>query len=67
MYNYTYDCLTDSDISGSNITGIYAYSLQQCVDACSTMNLVKDSITCKAITLDQAAYTAYRDRFGANC
>jgi hypothetical protein len=65
--NYQYDCSTDTNILGGDITGMYAYSLQQCIDACSTMNLVRGALICKAVALDRDALAAYRKNHGAIC
>jgi hypothetical protein len=50
-----------------DITGITAYSLQQCVDACSTMNEVEGTTKCRAVALSQALSDEYGHNRGANC
>ncbi|KAH7066642.1 hypothetical protein BKA63DRAFT_522871 [Paraphoma chrysanthemicola] len=63
-----YRCFKDTDINSiGDITGITAYSLQQCVDACSTMNEVEGTASCRAVALSQALSDEYGHNRGANC
>ncbi|KAH7080893.1 hypothetical protein FB567DRAFT_115092 [Paraphoma chrysanthemicola] len=63
-----YRCFKDTDINSiGDITGITAYSLQQCVDACSTMNEVAGTTRCRAVALSQALSDEYGHNRGANC
>ncbi|KAF2845681.1 hypothetical protein T440DRAFT_472462 [Plenodomus tracheiphilus IPT5] len=63
----TYTCTTDSNFFGGDITGIVAYTLQQCIDACTTMNEVSGDKKCVAIALNHDLAAAYRNLKGANC
>lgn len=64
-----YDCLNDSDVRDKtkDITGISAYSLQQCIDACSTMNVVAKSSKCVAISVNKWLGEEMQINSGANC
>lgn len=44
-----------------------AYTLQQCVDACSTMNMVIENKPCKAIVLSENLMQDYMGNGRANC
>ncbi|KAH9869905.1 hypothetical protein J1614_006826 [Plenodomus biglobosus] len=63
----SYACSPDSNFFGADITGIIAYTLQQCVDACSTMNEVAGQRRCVAVALNHDLAAAYRNLKGANC
>ncbi|KAF2026212.1 hypothetical protein EK21DRAFT_74698 [Setomelanomma holmii] len=64
----SYRCFQNTDINSlGDITGITAYSLQQCVDACSTMNEVEGIAKCQAVALSQALSDEYGHNKGANC
>lgn len=64
-----YDCLDDSDVRDktADITGISAYSLQQCIDACSTMNIVVKSSKCVAVSVNKWLGEEMQINSGANC
>ncbi|KAF2827846.1 hypothetical protein CC86DRAFT_465677 [Ophiobolus disseminans] len=61
-----YACTENRNIVGNDITGISAYSLQQCIDACSTMN-TRDGKKCAAVTIGPDLAHAYEINNGANC
>ena len=52
---------------GSDITGMTAYSLQQCIDACSTMNDLAGERRCIAVALNGDLAEWYKANKGANC
>lgn len=63
-----YSWCNEQDLPGYDVSGVVAYTLQQCVDACSTMNFIAGKKTCKAILLNDhlsATYTGPNHR--ANC
>jgi hypothetical protein len=49
-----------------DITGFVAYTLQQCIDACSTYNEVMANNTCQAVVLGEGLASDYRVNKGAN-
>jgi hypothetical protein len=63
-----YDCVTGTNIlMKGDITGFVAYTVQQCIDACSTFNQVAGNTTCKAVVIGKALSTDYKTNKGANC
>ena len=71
-YNKEFSCTNGQTIQGkgTDITGLISYSLQTCVDACSTYNDVnKDSDVpkCVAVVLGSGMKTDYAGNKGANC
>lgn len=63
-----YNCFASIDIRWvGDITGIYAYTLQQCIDACSTMNEVAGEIRCVAAAIGEDISGDYQLNKGANC
>jgi hypothetical protein len=67
--NGRYACTEDRNIQGGDITGISAYSIQQCIDACSTWNAGEGSSgkKCKAVAIGADLEHAYEINKGANC
>jgi hypothetical protein len=55
------------DILKNDITAIFAYTLQQCIDACSTMNAINNDDNCKAVVLISTLKREYEMNKGANC
>jgi hypothetical protein len=67
-----YSCEDDKTIpmeagTVGDLTGMVAYTLQQCIDACSTYNQVAGSTVCKAAVLISTLSTSYATNKGANC
>jgi hypothetical protein len=62
-----YATYVGKDILNNDITGIFAYSLQQCIDACSTMNAINNDDNCKAVVLISTLAAQYELNKGANC
>jgi hypothetical protein len=62
-----YNCFPQLNIEAGNVMAISAYSLQQCIDACSTMNEVVGPNSCIAISLIEGLASDYRNNHGANC
>jgi hypothetical protein len=67
-----YECDHDRTIppqagGAGDITGMVAYKLQQCVDACSTYNKVANNTTCRAVVLISYLRASYLGNQGANC
>lgn len=62
-----YACTQGKGINGNDITGISAYSLQQCIDACSTFNTRGGSTKCAAVVLNADLAKSYDINNGANC
>jgi hypothetical protein len=62
-----YDCTELRNIQGGDITGISAYSLQQCIHACSTFSSRPGNKNCKAVAIGPALEHAYNINSGANC
>jgi hypothetical protein len=66
----TYDCNEQRDFVQNDITGIIAYSLSACIDACTTFNLVNANVDvpgCKAAVLSSNLKNSYNTNKGANC
>jgi hypothetical protein len=62
-----YDCFEGGNVAGQgDITGITAYTMQQCIDACGTWNHVS-SLKCAAVILSENLGFEYGVNFGANC
>jgi hypothetical protein len=62
-----YAATVGKDIANNDITGIFAYTLQQCIDACSTMNAINKDDGCKAVVLISSLKREYEMNRGANC
>jgi hypothetical protein len=66
----SYNCTHDKGRAGytySDVSATTAYTLRQCIDACSMLNVVSGKKTCKAIVLDGNMATSYAKPKGANC
>ncbi|KNG52152.1 hypothetical protein TW65_00619 [Stemphylium lycopersici] len=66
---YTYNCLDSTNIlSDSNLMGLTAYTLEQCVDACSQYSAMGSANgTCKAAVINSDFRQRYETGNGANC
>jgi hypothetical protein len=60
-------CINSRDLRAGDITGIQAYSLQSCLDACESMNIVSRSTKCIAISVGTQLSQQYQENNGANC
>ncbi|KAF2829316.1 hypothetical protein CC86DRAFT_453950 [Ophiobolus disseminans] len=63
----TYTCYGEQDLPGYDASGLVAYTLQQCIDACSTMNYVAKKTTCRAVLLNNRLSSTYSSNHRANC
>lgn len=65
----SFDCYEETQIDiGSQLGGMVAYTLQACVDACSTMNAAAQGETkCVAVSMEWDLSYAYEAYSGANC
>ncbi|KAI1514786.1 hypothetical protein Ptr86124_006109 [Pyrenophora tritici-repentis] len=66
---YTYSCLDSTNILVLNLMSFTAYTLEQCVDACSQYNAMKNDMntTCKATVINSDFRKNYESGIGANC
>ncbi|OAL48512.1 hypothetical protein IQ07DRAFT_632853 [Pyrenochaeta sp. DS3sAY3a] len=62
----TYSCTEKTDFIGNDITGLVAYTLVQCLEACGQANRVQGGGTCVAVVHSPMLNIQYA-RFGANC
>ncbi|KAJ4293589.1 hypothetical protein N0V90_008872 [Kalmusia sp. IMI 367209] len=62
-----YSCKGTTDFHNNDITGIQAYTLQACIDACSTYNLYNPTKKCKAVVIGEDLATEYAKNSAANC
>lgn len=66
---YTYNCLDSTNIlDGSDLMEFTAYTLEQCVDACSQYSaMASKNETCKAVVINSEFRQSYETGNGANC
>jgi hypothetical protein len=66
---YTYSCLDSTNIlDGSDLMSFTAYTLEQCVDACSQYSAMGNkNETCKAVVINSQFRQSYETGNGANC
>jgi hypothetical protein len=67
---YRYNCLDNTNIPDlPNLVAFTAYSLEQCVDACSQYSAMNNSTstTCKAAVINADFSQRYESANGANC
>jgi hypothetical protein len=63
----SYDCFEGRNIWGrGDITGIVAYNMQQCIDACATFNAM-GGMKCAAVLLVRDLAKDYGTNKGAYC
>ncbi|KAI8932929.1 hypothetical protein NX059_010400 [Plenodomus lindquistii] len=63
-----YDCVEEYNAKWvGDITGVLAYTLQQCVDACTTYNKMQGTGKCTAVVLDRNMAQKYAANNGATC
>lgn len=62
-----FNCQDHQNMPGNDIVGVIAYTLQACIDACSTVNYLQGDGTCVALVLSRDMKTSYESNFGANC
>ena len=55
------------DLAGFDIIGIMSYTIQECIDACSTYNHIRNANLCRAAVLLSDMHAAYFGDAGANC
>lgn len=65
--NDTYTCAQLTDVNAvGDITGLIAYTVQACVDACSSLNRVQSAKVCVAVAVNDMLAGDYAKQ-GANC
>jgi hypothetical protein len=65
---YKYNCLDNTNIGGViDLASFTAYTLEQCVDACSQWNFRAKDETCQAIVINNDIGYQRSDGNGANC
>ncbi|EUC48607.1 hypothetical protein COCMIDRAFT_86783 [Bipolaris oryzae ATCC 44560] len=66
---YTYSCLDNTNILDEpNLMAFTAYTLEQCVDACSQYSVMTNkNETCKAVVINSQFRERYETGYGANC
>ena len=66
---YMYSCLDSTNILDSTLMSFTAYTLEQCVDACSQYSAMHSSIDniCKAAVISSDFSGRYETANGANC
>ena len=65
---YTYHCANESDVDyDQDLLGLVTYTLQQCVDVCSSINWRANNTTCKSAILAKNMAQKYADTDHANC
>ncbi|USP80176.1 uncharacterized protein yc1106_07450 [Curvularia clavata] len=63
-----YDCVAKRNANEvGDIIAILAYTLQQCVDACSNMNIIAGSVKCRAVAMTNGLDYEYQNNIAANC
>lgn len=67
FYNQSYTRATLTDIRrAGDIIGIVAYTVQQCIDACSSMNNMMQKNVCLGVAVNPGMQENY-GRYGGNC
>jgi hypothetical protein len=66
---YTYNCLDSTNILDADLMSFTAYTLEQCVDACSQYSAMNGgaNTTCKAAVISSDFSARYETANGANC
>jgi hypothetical protein len=64
---YTYSCLDSTNILDNTLMSFTAYTLEQCVDACSQYSAMDANNTCKAAVINSDFSGRYETENGANC
>ncbi|KAF2650571.1 hypothetical protein K491DRAFT_761625 [Lophiostoma macrostomum CBS 122681] len=64
--NSTFSCASTTNLAAGDVTGIIAYSVKDCADACATASRFLDG-GCDAFTLDADLARSYSINNGANC
>ncbi|KAL1593809.1 hypothetical protein SLS60_010541 [Paraconiothyrium brasiliense] len=63
-----YNCQEDTDFGNNDIMWFTAYTLQACIDACSSYNVGnKTNTPCKGVALAEDLSHQYNVNGGANC
>ncbi|KAH7392147.1 hypothetical protein DE146DRAFT_634318 [Phaeosphaeria sp. MPI-PUGE-AT-0046c] len=64
----TYSCHSGQDIPGQgDIAAMTAYTIQQCIDACSSMSTIPGAPKCRAVAIGKTLSHEYNVNKGANC
>jgi len=65
---YTFTSTCGEDCAGQDLVRIWAYSIDDCVNACVNVNLVPNGINCTAVALraDMGSHEV-QSTLGANC
>lgn len=64
----SYRCMSGKNVAGHDLAVIVAYTLQQCVDACSEMNrLANSKNACKGVVMAEDLSRRYLKGERGNC
>ena len=64
--NSDFACSAQTDFPGNDIAGLVAYTLQQCLESCSLMNIVQGKKVCLAVAHSEKLSQGY-SQYRANC
>ena len=63
-----YDCIAQRNANEvGDIIAFEAYTIQQCVDACSNMNTIAGSVKCRAVAMTNGLNYEWEGNVAANC
>jgi hypothetical protein len=63
-----YDCIAQRNANEvGDIIAFEAYTIQQCVDACSNMNIIAGSVKCRAVAMTNGLNYEWHNNVAANC
>jgi hypothetical protein len=63
-----YDCIAQRNANEvGDIIAFVAYTIQQCVDACSNMNTIAGSVKCRAVAMTDGINYEWDNNIAANC
>ena len=63
-----YDCIAQRNAKEvGDIIAFVAYTIQQCVDACSNMNVIAGSVKCRAVAMTDGINHEWDNNVAANC
>ncbi|KAF2824460.1 hypothetical protein CC86DRAFT_384087 [Ophiobolus disseminans] len=64
---YQYNCLANKNLRDADLTSFTAYTLEQCVDACSQWNAAHGNRGCKGVVISYRVMYKRQTGNGANC
>ena len=63
-----YDCVAERNAAEvGDIVAFLAYTMQQCVEACSNMNVIAGSVKCRAVAMTNEVAYEFDNSIAANC